>query len=59
MKSATHIAICTALEAGVPSPIMNSDAPGRRLISSTTGTRTRNAPTMPCAITNRVCSQPV
>ena len=46
-KSVTHIAICTRLDAGVLRPMVNSVAPGRRLTSSTTGTRTKNAPVRP------------
>jgi hypothetical protein len=47
------------VEHGVASPIWKSDTGSHLLIRNDTGTRTQNAPIIPCIMTNLVYSIPL
>ncbi len=51
--------ICTVEDAGVASPMWNSDTGLCLLIKKETGIRTRNDPIMPCTMTNLVFPMPL
>ena len=58
-KQFRQSATCRTVEQGVARPIWNMETGDSRLIRNATGTRTRNAPIIPCAMTNFVFPVPL
>ena len=59
IRAAAQRTICTTVEDGVASPIRNRETGTRPAMRKETGTRTQNAPTIPCVITKRVMPRPL
>ena len=58
-KQIKHRVICSKVEQGVANPTWNKETGVCLLMKKATGILTKNAPTMPCSMTNLVYSMPL